>query len=64
MSNRFVYGKDEKLYISKHQCDLCTHKTDENYGCDKFKQAPQEVIENKVKCKEFSQKGITYPWDK
>ena len=64
MGDRYVYSEEEKLRIAKHQCDLCLNKTDENYGCVKFTRTPQDVLDNKIKCKEFRLKGILYPWEK
>lgn len=63
MGNRYVYSEEEKLPIAKRQCDLCLNKTDENYGCAIFSQAPQDVLNNTVKCKAIKPKGISYPWD-
>ena len=64
MNNRYVYDENEKMFIGKHQCDLCSHKSDEEYGCTIFTKAPQNVLDNKVKCEKFSPKGVTYPWGK
>lgn len=51
------------MLIGDTQCDLCKHKTDNNYGCVKFGKAPQEVLKNEFRCKEFKSKTASYPWD-
>jgi len=61
-TDRFTYYEGEML-IGDTQCDLCKHKTDDNYGCAKFGKAPQEVLKNEFRCKEFKSKTASYPWD-
>ncbi len=61
--SKFVYEKNE-LHIGKHQCDMCIYKVNDEYLCQKLEKAPIDVLENKVKCKEFRGKGQVIPWEK